>query len=240
MRVVLFLSYSGPYYYNGAEPSKITGVENYFDKSNTSSVNYSYIDKSWSYIDPINEEWNLCIPIGSSTTPNKWLVFDLAAKKWIEKVPSAYPTMASNVVDTNGARYNYGMLSTGQMLRLDNTQAWDGTAISQTITTGLFSPPMDDEFGFWTRSEIRAFKLISKAITENADVTVTIYKDGSASANTLTIPLDSGGSVSVNKINGGNLAEEADYLQIKMTTSTSSEKWEPLAFGYMARKVREP
>jgi hypothetical protein len=161
-------------------------------------------------------------------------------KKWFEKVPAAYPSVSTDVVDTNGARYNYGMLSTGQMLHLDNTQAWDGTAIAQVMTTGYFSPPAVDQFGFWSRSAMRSIRLLSAKITEDRDVTISIYNDGTLSSNTVTVELNpSSGVVSKNVTNRGNLNDEADFFQVKFTASTSNEKWQPLAWGYKSQLIRE-
>lgn len=239
MNILSWLDYSGPVAFNGASIEKIPGIENYFDPSNSECVNYGYIENSISYVDTVHNQINFLFPTGASTSNNKWVVYDYKLKKWFEKVPTTYPTMATHVVDTNGARYNYGTLSTGQMLRLDHNQTWDGTAISWNMTTGYFTPAMaDDKFGMWYRSIIRGIRVLSADTTEDLDLTVQIYNDGVLSSNSLTIPLDVSGIVSKNSVNSGNMAEQADYYQVKFSGSSSSSKWEGLAWGYAADMKR--
>lgn len=239
MSVVVWLDFSGPYFFTGAEPSRIQGVEKYFDPAKTGCVNYSYIDMSFGYIDSVHDQWNLLIPTGAATVPNTWLVYDFRHKKWFEKVPATYPTLAGHVVDVDGARYNYGFLSTGQMLRLDHNQTWDGTAISQVMKTGYFSPPAIDEFGMWSRSEIRTIKLISEKVSEAANVVTTLYNDGVLSSHSVTTALNSSGIVAKNDATGGNVSDRADYFQVNFAASTSTSKWVPLVWGYKYRYIRE-
>jgi hypothetical protein len=238
MGVAVWLDFSGPIVFNGAVPTRLEGIENYFDPSKSECINYNYIEKSVSYIDSIHDQWNLIFPSGSSATANnKWVVFDFKYKKWFEKVPPSggYPVAATSVTDTNGARYNYGFLSSGYMMRLDNGATWDSTAIAQQVRTGIFSPPINDEFGFWSYSQIRGIRLISDKITEDQDVTISFLKDGTTSSQTLTIPLNVSGAVSRNLKAGHNLSGKGEVFQVDFSASTAVEKWRPLAWGYKAR-----
>lgn len=241
MAVACWLDFAGPVVYEGTVPTRLKGMEKYFDPSDsTNCINYSYIDLSWSYIDTVHNQWNLIFPIGSSTTPNKWIAYDFEHKKWFEKVPDNYPYCATGVTDTDGARYNYAIVDTGYMMYLDNGSDWDGTAISQQIRTGLFSPEMIDNLGgFWTKSKIRGIRLISEAITEDQDVTIQLYYDGSLSSQTETIALNSGGVISRNSLHERNFNQAGSFFQIDFTASTSTDKWKPLAFGYRASFIRE-
>lgn len=179
MNVVCWLDFAGPIIYDGTVPVRLPGLEKYFDPTDSECVNYSYIDQSVFYIDTVNNQLNMLFPTGSSTTNNKWIVYDFEDKKLFEKVPynDAYLYNATGVIDTDGARYNYGFLSTGYMMRLDNGADWDGNAIEQQIRTGIFSPEQVDDLGFWSQSEIRAIKLLSEAIDEDQDVTVSLYSE---------------------------------------------------------------
>lgn len=179
MNVVCWLDFAGPIIYDGTVPVRLPGLEKYFDPTDLECVNYSYIDQSVFYIDTVNNQLNMLFPTGSSTTNNKWIVYDFEDKKLFEKVPynDAYLYNAAGVTDTDGARYNYGFLSTGYMMRLDNGADWDGNAIEQQIRTGIFSPEQLDDLGFWTESEIRAIKLLSEAIDEDQDVTISLYSE---------------------------------------------------------------
>lgn len=236
---LMWLDAAGPVLFEGTVPIILPGVENYFDPSSDECINYEYISAATAYVDTINGEYNLLFPTGDSTTNNKWIVFSFSQKKWYEKVPSAYPVVTFPVKDSSGGVYNYGHLPSGITVRLDSGSTWSGTAIDQEVRTGEFSPPAADEFGLWTHSELDSIKLISEAITEDSDVTISVYGDGSLQARTLTVPLDSGGAVSRNKESARAMSLSNYLYQIKFAATTSVSKWEPLAWGYKAKMIRE-
>lgn len=89
MGAVVWLDYSSPVFFNGQTPSKIPGIENYFDQTQDECINYEAIDKSVAYIDHNHNQWNLIIPTGDSTVLNTWLVYDFKYKRWFEKDPAA-------------------------------------------------------------------------------------------------------------------------------------------------------
>jgi hypothetical protein len=143
------------------------------------------------------------------------------------------------VESSGGFKYNYAQIDSEHLLRLDNTQTWDSDTIAQEVRTGEFSPPINEPSGEWTFSELKSLKLISNAVTEDQDITASMYVDGSISAKTLTIALNSGGTLSrdigtLNRVN-----QKGFTYQIKFTASTSTDKWKPLLWGYKARYLRE-
>ena len=81
---------------------------------------------------------------------------------------------------------------------------------------------------------------MSSKITEDRDVTVSAYVDGTLSSKTLTIPLNAAsGAVSRNEAGEKSMGIMGYLYQVDFAASTSSEKWEPLVWGYKARMIRE-
>lgn len=246
---LMWLDTTGPVLFDGAVLSPVSGIENYFDQSKSECVKYSLIGKATAYYDPIHYEYNICFASGASATKNNtWLVYDLKKRAWYQKDISATddgyaPIYTISVSDSNGGKYNYGHLSDGFLVRLDNGQVWSGSvhevAIVQEIKTGEFSPPLVDKNGFWTQSELKSLKIISEATTEDRDITTTIYANGSASAKTQTIAINSGSNLSRNTMDVNALGIQAFTFQADFAATTSSEKWEPLAWGYKAATIRE-
>jgi len=238
---LIWLDSSGPVLFDGAILTPMPGIENYFDTTKTEYINTSNISLATAYYDHIHHEYNLLIPSGAAAAANNtWLVCDLKGRRWYRKAPSEYPVYTVPVKDSDGVRYNYGHLASGHLMRLDYGATWNGTAISQEIKTGLFSPPVADEIGFWTQAELRDIKLMSSKITEDRDVTVSAYVDGTLSSKTLTIPLNAAsGAVSRNEAGEKSMGIMGYLYQVDFAASTSSEKWEPLVWGYKARMIRE-
>jgi hypothetical protein len=242
---LMWLDSAGPVIFEGTVPvHRKEGIENYFDPSESECVNYSYIYKSTAYVDTINNEYNLLFPSGDSTVNNAWLVYNYKIGKWYEKVPAAYPVSTFPVRDANGGVYNYGLLNDGTMVRLDNGTTWDGTAIAQQVRTGEFSPPFIDEMGIWGVSHISKVKIVSESITEDRDITISAYPNGSVSAKTITVPLNSGGNISRNSredtSSGGTYIPLDGYThQIDFSATTSSEKWNLLYWGFQGHAIRE-
>jgi hypothetical protein len=267
MRVSSWLDHTGPVAFNGAVIEKIPGIENFFDPTNSDCVNFSYLQYADSYVDTVHNQVNFLFPTGDSTINNKWVVYDYKLKKWFEKSPNIlgpvlwdesgdivlweeagdyviwgdnqYPQVCTSVTDTNGVGYNYGFVSAGHMMRLDNGATWDGSEIAQQITTGEFSPAIVDDKGFWSMGELKKIKLISESTTEDADVSIGVYGDGTALTKSISVALNSGTSLSRN-IAGYQGYNDLYYgYKINFQTVTNTDKWRPLAWGYSAIQKRE-
>lgn len=266
-RVVCWLDSSGPVAFDGAFVKRLEGVENYFDPSNINYINTDYIGYATAYMDTVHNQYNIMIPTGDSTVNNKWIAYDFKTRKWFEKIPASHDSVlwdasgdqvlwdgsgdailwaspesficTTGVTDASGIRYNYGIISDGTMVRIDHGTSWGGLPITQELRTGIFSPPMRDEMGMWTRSKIRGVKVISESMGEDTDLVVSVGKDGVFSENTLTIPLNVSGIVAFNRKAKYSLNEEADYFQLSFIASTDTSKWRPLGFAYNAVEVTE-
>jgi len=185
--IAIWLSYMGPVIFDAGVLVPTIGkkIRCYFDKTDARCINFAAIDKSHGKVDPDNMEYNVWIPSGSGqTTCNVWLCLDLVRKKWFVKVPAGsdvYPQAAFRVMDDYGAEYLYGLRDNGRMMRLEHGADWDGNAIAQKVA-GADLIPTGDMFDY---TEIRRLKLVCISTTEDVDVTIKHYKDGSASSTTL-------------------------------------------------------
>ena len=158
------------------------------------------------------------------------------AKKWYEIVPSTYPQAGFQVEDTDGIKYIYAGLDTGYMMRLENSNAWDGTGIAQVVETGDFYPSNNP----WDITRIRYVKLSSERISEDADVAITAYVDGATSGTSLTVsPLDSGSANLSGLTQAANLLGNTHRYKFSVTTSTTAEGHRPVGWGYRFRTERK-
>jgi hypothetical protein len=188
-----WLSHDGPVIFDGTVIIPISGIDKFFDPSNSDYLNLTYAADSVSYFNATEKVWNLIIPSSSTATDlNKWLCFDLGRpeKGWFEKVPAEYPQAAWPVIDSNGGRYNYGGIDSGYMVQLDTGTSWAGTAIDCVIETGDFGPSGN----VFDQTNIDEVRVIAKRTDEDADLTVKHYSNTATSgAETIgTIELDYG------------------------------------------------
>lgn len=219
--VAFWLSYSGPMMFDGAVLLPMKGIENYFDPQKTEYISTTYIENSRGWYDQTYKEYNLLIPSGSGqATCNKWFVYNLKYKKWYEKVPAAYPQLAFQVQDFYGAKYIYGTLETGYMMRLEYGNTWNSTAIDQVIETGDFAPTNN----LWDLTRIRRVKLAGVDISEAIDVDITHYADTNTDGTTLE-DLDLFGSF----ITNGTM--EANSNWSNFITPTTNERSSTQAHG---------
>jgi len=173
---LIWLSYAGPYLFDGAVLKPLDGIGNYFNPKNGECINFSAIENSRGWYDPAFKEYNLLIPSGASqTTNNVWLVYDLVRKRWFQKDTgqAERPQCAWQVQDTDGTKYVYAGIDTGYMMRLENGTSWDGTGITQRVRTGDFYPTNS----IWDITRIRRVKVIAKRITESHTLRIIYYRD---------------------------------------------------------------
>ena len=236
--VAMWLSYAGPMGFDGSVPFPIKGVENFFDANNTEAINYAAIEASHAYFDPVFKEYNLFIPSGSGqVTINKWLVYDVARNRWWERVPTLYPQGSVSVVDTDGARYAYGLTSTGFMMRLDNGTDDSGTAIASVVETGDFFPTNS----IWDKTLLRRFKVAATDIAEaGKNLAITHYADTATSGTSLTaLDLDSGSNRIVRLTQATNLTAWSHRVKFAVSTSSTGPNLELSFWGYTYRIVRD-
>jgi hypothetical protein len=188
--VALWLSYSGPVLFDGAVIMPISArISNFFDPTKSECINFDAIESALGWVDSSYSEYNLVIPTGTSTTPDRWLCFDLVRRRWFEKEPigtNPYPGAAFRVSDDYGTEYVYGLFDDGYMRRLEHGTTWDGEDITQTVTTSDMVPSSDLKGGgIWDYASVNSLKVLANTITEDVDLAVTHYRDGNATGQTL-------------------------------------------------------
>ncbi len=176
--VAMWLSFSGPYMFDGAVLYPLKGLETYFDPSEEDlCVNFDYITRARGWYDALYKEYNLLLPTGTSEDCNLWVAYDLVRKKWFQKNPAStnalIPQAGFSVLDNAGRRHCYGALDTGRLMRLENGTDWDGEYILQVCETGDFWP----DNNVWTLTRIRAFKVLARRIDEPHSVSVVHIGD---------------------------------------------------------------
>lgn len=167
--IAIWLSYSGPYAYDGAVLYPISGISNYFDPADDDCIDFTKIAECSGWYDATYHEYNLVLP------DNVWLVYDLLKKRWFEKNTGSAKTPRSGipVIDTDGVQYIYAGLDNGYVMRLENGTSWDGAAIDQEIHVGDFWP----SGSIWDRTRITGVKIIAKRISGDHTLNVTWYED---------------------------------------------------------------
>lgn len=175
--IAIWMSYSGVYIFDGAVLYPVKGVDKYFDPAESVCINFDAIEVARGWFDSTYKEYNLLIPSGSSQITNSvWLVYDLMKKKWYTKSTGAaeVPQTGWSVMDEYGTRYVYAGIDTGYMMRLENSNNWDGTAITQKLITGDFWP----DGSIWSKTRLRQLKLVAERINEEHTVNVYHLVDG--------------------------------------------------------------
>ena len=128
------------------------------------------------------------------------------------------------VTDTSGARYIYGGLDTGYMMRIENGNTWAGDpqgethAIGQVVETGDFFPAENNP---WYQTRLRRLKLAAEDIVEDVDVYITHYADTAYSGTSLDVLALNGNS---NRLTRGtqNMNELAWSHRLKFAAETSN------------------
>jgi hypothetical protein len=190
--MLIWLSDSGPYSFDGQVMAPIDGIDKYFDPDDSDVINFDEIERSRGWYDALKKEYNLLIPSGSGqTTNNVWLVYDLEKKKWFRKDTgtASFPQIGFPVQDTYGTKYVYGGIDSGYMMRLENGQSWDGTPIEQIVETGDFWPTGN----IWDLTRIRKIKFMGKRIPEEHQLTIQHASDTDDSLGLSGIWMDDAG-----------------------------------------------
>ena len=247
--VAIWLSHSGPMMFDGAVLVPINGISSYFDPTDSKYVKFSLMNKAVGWFDSVHKEYNICIPSGSSaTTNNTWLVFDLAKRKWFEKVCKAghFPQCGFDVISpSTGQKYNYGGKSDGFIIQLEEGTYWeDGvpTGIAQSVTTGDFVPTNN----MWDVTTIRKHKLLAKRLTQVSSTvnttTIKHYLDTETDAYTVgTFNLDTvkGTQQLVRVINNMNKTGVQHAFNYSVTTTNTNKGLQPISWGVEFRPERK-
>jgi len=178
--VALWLSNSGPMMFDGALMAPVKGLENFFDRTRTECVSWSYIENSRAWLDPNDLVWHLEFPSGlGQISNNVHVAIDLTRieRGWFQYdyIGASTPKCGFPVTDNDGATYIYGCLDSGHLVRMNYGSSWDGQPIIYTLEMGDLWPSGN----IWDVTQIREFKLITSR--GDIDLTADIYDcfDGS-------------------------------------------------------------
>ncbi len=261
--LIIWLSFSGPYAFDGAVLYPLNGINKYFDPNEGVCVNWDYIENSRGWYDATFREYNLLIPSGTGqTTNNVWLIYDVVRKKWFKKDTgnAEMPQTAFPVVDDDGVQYIYAGIDTGYLMRLENGNNWDGSAIAQEVVTGDFWPTQN----VWDKTRIRALKVMAQRIDESHTVEVDYYSDteensgtdfvfgsddfdfgeddfefGGEWAASLDLSLATGTERLVRTTSILNLISWGHAFGFQVSTSNTTKGFSPVAWGIKYQYVRD-
>lgn len=235
-QVVVWQSENGIMLYDSTAIFPISDtISNYFDQSKSESINLDKIAEGYGFWDNSSGvyEYHWLFASGNSTTINKELVFDLRRQKWWEADRESANLLqcGTKVVDTNGAHYNYAMIDSGYMERLENGTAWTGDGSSIAYEFELGDLLFDGNLGVETL--IRYIRLVmkTKSSTPNS-VTIAHYGDTNQTPKTITLsPAKSGydATMPIHSIAGSQWGRSV-FHRLKFTISTNNETigFEPL------------
>ena len=247
--IAMWLSHSGPMMFDGAVLLPIAGISSYFDPTDSKYIKFSLMSKAIGWFDYTYKEYNILIPSGSAATANNtWLVFDLAKRKWFEKVTHAshYPQSGWEVVNPDtGQRYTYAGKQDGFMVQLETGTYWDDgvpTGIVQSVTTGDFYPTNN----MWDVTTLRKHKLLVKELTQVGQsantATIKHYLDTEEEAYTVgTFDMANvkGTQKLVRVVNNMNKTGVQHAFNYSVTTLSEAKGLQPIAWGVEFRQERK-
>lgn len=174
--VAIWVSFQGPIMFDGAVMKPITGIDSFFDPSSDYHVNFNYLDRARGWVDNAYKEYNLLLPMGSSTYPDCWVIYDMTRKKWWRRIPGASAKRVVSgipVRSSKGVEYVYGGTDDGNLMRIENGTDFDGVAIIQKVETGDFWPSDN----IWHQTRVRFIKVVAEKIDANHNLSIYHYKD---------------------------------------------------------------
>lgn len=229
--VVVWLSSHGPMMFDGSVLQPIKGVEPYFNPADLLFVGQDAIENAFSWYNANRREWNLRVG-------DLWLVYDLIHRRWYETSTDAahMPQCAFDVTTTGGIRYTYASIDNGYMVRLDDGNTWDGTAINQVVETGNFFGDEDP----WHQTVMRRVGLTYVGVPESATVQLTAYLNDGAGVSIASIPITGTTDYAYRKIYGiKDLKSWCYRLKWSVSTSESHKGFRPVGWGYQVKIDRE-
>lgn len=239
--IALWMSFSGVVVFDGAVIVPVDWqIRNFFDATRPESVNWAAVETAAGWVDPVYREYNLVIPTGSSTVPDRWLCLDLVRQRWFEKVPvvdsgNACPQAAFRVQDSDGTTYCYGMREDGYMLRLEHGTTWAGAPMTFKVRTADQVPAM------WNMTQLEQLMVILTPVAEaDASVSITHYRNGEASGQALAAIAPSGSHRHMLDVQAASRGGKAwsHALEFEATTDATEKGVPLLGWGYIYSEDR--
>lgn len=235
--IAVFQGANGIYMTDGRPPVLISeDIGNLFDKRETIKINASYVDDSFAFNDISNSEYHWCFAVGSAVDYE--YVLDYDRMKWYNISRPAALQAGIEVEDTNGVTYVYGAVDTGFLLRLENGNNFDGTAIAHTMWFGDIALYGDGSITIETDAQFHNLVAVTKTTTN--DITVIHYGDSSTTGNTLTMVPRKTGYRTIRTAEHKKLGSHM-FHSWKFTISTGDQAvgFEPLFFACLYKVSRD-
>jgi len=219
--VAMWVSHQGPVMFDGAIIHPIKGIETFFDPNETNSINFDYFNTSQAWFDSTKNEWNILIPIATSTSLNKWLVYDVRRQKWFEKDTNVGTPITCGIqsIATTGDQYIYGGAADGRIYELETGASWNGSDITYSVKVGDVFPTGNQ----WDKTLLRRLKLVTKLLSESGASLDLYYSGDTSSGGGLTADFtDVTANISYNGNAGGAFVD--------VTSSVSNTSTEGVSF----------
>lgn len=240
--VALWQARDGIYLFDGSVPSRISDdIENYFDPNRPECINASLTEDSVAFFDQNRLEYHWLFASGSDATGlNKEFVFDLKRMKWfeIDRTTGLELQCGFPVADTAAGAYTYGCAN-GTMYRLENGQQFD----DQDMTCTLWFGDMAIHKGsIMNETAIRNVKMVALAKSEDADVTVTHYRNSRTAGNQFKTPIslnESGVAIAQpTRSLEGRGGDTFHSFKFEITSNADELAFEPLYVGVIYKILR--
>lgn len=237
--ILVWLSDSGLMVFDGVSMGTVSDYfDNVFDPLDTDYINRTYIDDAYGEYDPTQQEYILCVPMGSTPT---WKEIHYRLKQqapfYVDRGTGKALRCAFQVEDSNGTKYVYGGTNDGFIERLEFGTTMDTNGIGYTIWPADFDPTKTA----LRRSRIHGIQFIGKTksvTTQN--VAATHYVDGETSGTALspspTIdPTSAGYRIFRRYFPTNGVTKDGVFHSTKFTITTTDENrgFEPLLLSYI-------
>ena len=224
---------SGIYMSDGRAPIPVhMDIKEYFDPKDSRCIKASEVGNSTAFIDPVNQEYHWLFASGTAGTQTE-LVYSITENGWyrIPRGTGKALVCGCVVTDTNANQYNYGMIDTGYMERLEYGTDFDGNDIVHDFRLG--DAPLSDSLMNETVIDVVMLFMVAKTTTTNA-VVGTHYGDAKTTGTTLKAlsPASSGHRVAQSFTTHALGRHTLHSTGFSMTTDNETTGFEPLAVAY--------
>lgn len=223
-------------------------IKDLFDQDNSDAINLSAISRAGGVWNMVNGDYyyHLFIPTGTSATNNKEIVFDFKRHKWltIPRTPSGDTNknlqMATEIIDSRGVNYTYGVTDDGYLQRMNNGTTYDGNDIESEFRLADVALENGNTL-LVTKTLHVQMPQVAKVVTTN-NIEVTHYVDGQNTGNSFNLsPVKTGRRLAIPSMSQGTNLDPGVFhsLAAKLITSNEAVPFEPLFLSIKYKEVRE-
>ena len=233
---------SGIYIFDNSTVNLISDdISNYFDQTQSESINLKMADRSVIFIEVENGEHfaHWLFASGTSTTLDKELVFDIKRQNWFEVDRTSNKRLQGGglVRDNSLNMHSYGYEDNGYLHHLNNGTDFDGNSIAYEFEFGDILP--SNNLVLLTIIDTIRLIVVSKETTSST-ITLTHTGDSIDSGTTHTLQTARTGyrlAMPAKRIQ----TDEHLFHRLKFTISTNDEAgtgFEPLYVGGLYRETK--